>query len=141
NLDTNEEKPAIENFKKDNSVQIIPGNAMQGKSSWSTVSGDIVAGEERVYEKFVIDLKTDDVFTSTIRVEQDGEKYPLSILAENSKYYLVDSGTKILQKTTYGKDNVPQQIEMPIPVRSLISKEDFYNNNPNFIEIADETLG
>ena len=64
-----------------------------------------------------------------------GADRPLKIIWEFPGEFLVISGEEPHTDQVVGPDGVPYTVENSILLYSLISKTDFWNNQPNYSEI------
>lgn len=91
--------------------------------------------------RYMVDLSTGDVRELTLTYTSNGYAHPLSILAETNDALLVTYDTHAGHVQTV-MDGQTLQLEVPeAPRRALISKEDFWNNIPNYQMITDFVMG
>ena len=65
--------------------------------------------------------------------EYDGGTIPVSIMAENEQYFLVNTGIVTLSRSATGTDGSIYNIDYPITDYKLIKKEDYWNSVPNYL--------
>ena len=65
--------------------------------------------------------------------EYDGGTIPVSIMAENEQYFLVNTGIVTLPRSATGTDGSIYNIDYPITDYKLIKKEDYWNSVPNYL--------
>lgn len=85
--------------------------------------------------KFAFDLATRELLPLTLR---DDKGNFVGIYAENSAYFFVKTGDFVRAVQDSAPDGTPFLAEQILLVNSLIKKEDYWNNRPNFIPIESE---
>lgn len=90
----------------------------------------------RLYETvYGVDLTDGTVTEIALRRRFMGADRPLKIIWEFPGEFLVISGEEPHTDQVVGPDGVPYTVENSILLYSLISKTDFWNNQPNYSEI------
>lgn len=87
-------------------------------------------------ESYVIDTETGEVTEHNLFVNKPF--IPVRILADAGEYYLVVSDCLYEEETTWAGT---EQINILKYIRTLISKEDFWNCNPNYLSITEVGSG
>ncbi len=137
NLLTGEEK-IIANFKDRFTLPYSRPDFTQ-----NVYDGKLMVGIENgndISDGFVYDVETGEIFDFELFRESPfmsaelGQE-PVRILASAGDYYLVHSRVE-----TFVREFIDGEHEIRDHVEGLILKEDYWNNNPNFIDIEDTTL-
>jgi len=84
--------------------------------------------------KLAVDLETGKVKEITLMAGDVNA----NILAETKTHFLVTTGLEIIELDDVGPDGQPTKIPFQWQTFSLISKEDYWNNNPNYEKIDDD---
>lgn len=86
--------------------------------------------------QFSFDLKTQQLQPFTL---MQGQQF-LTILGENSDYFVVLSGEKMISFDDTAPDGSLFTNQQNVPCIALIKKSDLWNNIPNYINIDDSTI-
>lgn len=82
---------------------------------------------------FCYNLATKKTMPLLLSYEYDGGTIPVSIMAENEQYFLVNTGIVTLSRSATGTDGSIYNIDYPITDYKLIKKEDYWNSVPNYL--------
>ena len=82
---------------------------------------------------FCYNLSTKKTMPLLLSYEYDGGTIPVSIMAENEQYFLVNTGIVTLPRSATGTDGSIYNIDYPITDYKLIKKEDYWNSVPNYL--------
>ena len=64
----------------------------------------------------------------------------VNVVAETGDFFVVTSGTETVKSIANGTDGTPYELEGTIFIYSLISKSDYWNGQPNYIEIDNSAI-
>jgi len=84
-------------------------------------------------KKLAIDLETGEVKEITLKV--DGAN--VNIMAETETHFLVTTGIEIIELDDTGLDGQPTKTPFQWDKLAIVSKKDYWNNDPNYKEISD----
>lgn len=105
-----------------------------GKDTFYISTADIKTGASAVY---LLDGSSGTVFPAALSYQQSDITVPVESVADTGEYYLATTGMKTMPVQLTGNDGVSYSSEIDIPVYSLIQKEDYRNDIPNYISFSD----
>lgn len=85
--------------------------------------------------RYSVNLETGELIINTLSYTAFGIISPVLILAENSSHFLVTYDKSLLTIPRIGPDGLPFDMESSEDHIGLISKTDFWNNNPVYLPI------
>ena len=89
-------------------------------------------------DKYVaMDIDLNEYFEIALTISQDGIEHDLRIVQESDEFFFVLRGLKYVENNYFGDDGNYYESERNVLLFGLISKEDYYNNNPNYFTLDD----
>jgi hypothetical protein len=86
-------------------------------------------------KQYAVGLEDGSVSQNTLQFDFMGVTNPVFIMAENSTHFLVHYSNKLIMIPSTGPDGRPFEFERQEEQIAIISKEDYWNNNPNYTPI------
>ena len=105
-----------------------------GKLVWSEALGT-ADHQEPETARYALDLQTGEVFACLLPVRNDSTQ-TASIHAESREWFVICTAVELRRMGGYGTDGMLHVQERPVPVYSLIRKEDYWSNIPEYVESA-----